>query len=65
MSVSCRRDQNLYVLSRDSFWWLTTLSTNRRECWESVKKLATKAELQSKGYKCVRVRLEAIKGEKS
>lgn len=61
MSVSCRKDQNLYVLSRDNFWWLTTLSTNRADCWRSVEKLASKSELQRAGYKCVRVRLEETK----
>ena len=61
MAVSCQKDQNLYVLTRDSFWWLTTLATNRQACWQSVSRFATKKKLQSDGYKCVRVRLEEVK----
>lgn len=58
MTVSARKNQNLYVLAKDHFYWLTTLSTNRRDCWSSVAKYADKRTLQQKGYMCIRVRLE-------
>ena len=62
--ISARKNQNLYVLTKDNFWWLSTLSTSRKGCWDYVSKntQTTKARLKFDGYRCARVRLEEEKG---
>jgi hypothetical protein len=60
-TVAAHKSRSLYILTNgNDTWWIATLATNRRNCWEQVLKYATKKELQRKGYKCIRVKLEAV-----
>jgi hypothetical protein len=60
-SVSCRKNQNLYVLALPSgHYWLYTLATNRAACYALAKPYCRnpanyKRELKAEGYRCVRV----------
>lgn len=59
MIVSAHKKRNLYVLkNKDNFYWLSTMATNRQDCWGHAYNYGSKAELRKEGYKCVRVRLE-------
>jgi hypothetical protein len=64
-SVSALEGKNLYVLARDhggiDIYWLSTLATNRKLCWEAAKRYTDKSdwkkELKEEGWSCVRVLL--------
>lgn len=61
-TTSARKEKSLYVLATGEHYWLSTLSTNRSECWGHAKQYCRnpddyKNELKRDGYKCVKVRV--------
>lgn len=63
-TVSAQKNKTLYVLASENHYWLSTLATNRVECWAAAKPYCRtenwKKELRDDGYTCVAVRIEAI-----
>jgi hypothetical protein len=60
-TVSAGTSDSLYVLQIGEHYWLTTLATNRHDCYLAAKKFCLtddyKKELKSQGYRCVKVRV--------
>jgi hypothetical protein len=62
MTISAPKNKTLYVMAGEKHFWLSTLSTNRADCYKEALKYckgATDAEkrkdLKRDGYKCVAV----------
>jgi hypothetical protein len=61
-SVSAHKDKALYVLvGEHGHYWLTTLSTNRADCYKAAKPGCRtenhRKELREEGFRCVRVKI--------
>lgn len=59
MSITAVTGQNLYVLTNGKHYWLTTIATNRRDCWLAAKRFCRevdwRAELKRNNWRCVRL----------
>lgn len=61
MAVFTRENKHLYCLRNKHGFWLTTLATNRQECWHRGCVFGTKEEIKREGYTCVPVVITEIK----
>jgi hypothetical protein len=60
-TVSIPTDKHLYVLKTNDHYWLTTLATNKNDCFALAKPYCKtddiKTELKKDGFECVKIRL--------
>jgi hypothetical protein len=64
-SVSAHKDKTMYVLIGEyGHWWLSTLATNRHDCYAAAKggcrTADYKKELKADGFRCVAVKLKEV-----
>jgi hypothetical protein len=60
-STSAQKGKTLYVMETEGHYWLSSLATNRQECWAHAMKYCRtdnpKKELKADGYRCVAVKV--------
>ena len=59
-------EQRLYILRHPKIAidWIATLAPNPQQCWKKAYRFfgdGTRVELKQKGWKCIPIRLVAIK----